>query len=494
MKLTDVMPSSYGTFDVEIKDVSVDSRTVQSGDLFIALPPLKEKEGLRYIEEALQKGAKVLIKHKDVDISTLVSLVKKNNVQVMDVENPRKLRSEIASNLYPSRPDVIVAVTGTNGKSSVAYFSYQLWQKLGRQSAFMGTIGAEAPQAALTELPEVSLTSLDPFVLHRCLTILKKHQVNHLSLEASSHGLDQYRLEGVSLAAAAFTNLEKDHLDYHQTMDNYFKAKRRLFSELLPLSSPAVLNADEPHYQDLLEACKGHRVISYGRSKNADLKLDKLIPEEHSQRLEVTLFGKPYQLVLPLVGEFQTYNALCALGLVVGCGEDLEQAVAGLSSLKTANGRMQKAGMTPGQGAVYIDYAQNMDGMKTALKSIRPYVKGRLTVIFGCGGGRDLSRREGMGIVAQEGADRVIITDDNPRHESPETIRAALLKGCPKGIEIPDRSEAIYYALTTLEKGDVCLIAGKGHERLEIRNGYTYPYNDFEEAQKILKSIGGQCA
>ncbi|MBX9697084.1 MAG: UDP-N-acetylmuramoyl-L-alanyl-D-glutamate--2,6-diaminopimelate ligase, partial [Alphaproteobacteria bacterium] len=399
----------------------------------------------------------------------------------------------LARGIHPNAPSAIFGVTGTNGKSSVASFVNQLCQHLGHSSAFIGTTGYEGPMEAAKDLPDVALTSVDPIALHKCLEELARNNVECMSLEASSHGLDQYRLDGLCVRAAGFTNIEIDHLDYHKTFEHYLASKQRLFTHILSSEGTAVLNADVPYYDEMRAAAGVKKCLSYGRSGH-DIQLLEISPKDDAQTLLLKIFGKECQVDLPLVGDFQAMNALCALGMVNAVFGRLDACLQGLSQLKAVSGRMQKAGVTPDGGLVYIDYAQNSDGMRTALKAIRPYVKNELTVLFGCGGGRDLSRRQGMGKAAREAADRVIVTDDNPRFESPEDIRAALMSTCPEAIEIPDRKEAIAFALKSLRAGDVCLIAGKGHERFEQVGSQKTPYNDFEEAQRQLKILGGVCS
>lgn len=476
---------------VSMRNLSDDSRCIEPGDLFISIPPINGASPLPYIDEAIARGASFVI----IDERYAPSLASRLDlsVPVVAVQCPRRAKALLASGMHPTMPSSIFAVTGTNGKSSVASFVNQLCHHLGHASAFMGTTGYEGPMEAAKGLPDVALTSVDPIVLHRCLEALAHNNVDCMSLEASSHGLDQYRLDGLCVRAAGFTNIEIDHLDYHKTFEHYLASKQRLFSHILASDGTAVLNADVPYHDEMRAAAGVKNCMSYGRAGH-DIQLLQITPRDDAQTLSLKIFGKDYQVDLPLVGDFQAMNALCALGMVYSVFGQLDECLQGLSLLRAVSGRMQKAGVTPDGGLVYIDYAQNSDGMRTALKAIRPYVKNELTVLFGCGGGRDLSRRQGMGRAAQEAADRVIITDDNPRFESPEDIRAALISTCPEAIEIPDRKEAIAFALKSLRAGDICLIAGKGHEQFEQVGNQKTPYNDFEEAQRQLKILGGVCS
>lgn len=474
-----------------MRNLRDDSRCVESGDLFISIPPISGASPLPYIEEAIARGASLVI----IDEVYAQSLAIRSdlNTPIFAVQSPRLAKAMLASGMYPKMPSSIFGVTGTNGKSSVASFVNQLCQHLGHASAFMGTTGYEGPMEAAKGLPDLALTSVDPIVLHKCLEALASNKVECMSLEASSHGLDQYRLDGLSVKAAGFTNIEVDHLDYHKTFEHYLASKQRLFTHILSSDGTAVLNADVAYYMEMRAAAGVKNCLSYGRSGH-DIQLLDITPRDNAQTLSLKIFGKEFQVDLPLVGDFQAMNALCALGMVYSVFGELDACLQGLSLLKAVSGRMQKAGVTPAGGLVYIDYAQNSDGMRSALKAIRPYVKNELTVLFGCGGGRDLSRRQGMGRAAREGADRVIITDDNPRFEAPEEIRAALISTCPDAIEIPDRKEAIAFALQSLQAGDICLIAGKGHEQFEQVGNQKTPYNDFEEAQRQLKILGGMCS
>lgn len=469
-----------------------DSRRVKIGDLYISIPPVSGISPLSYIQEAINRGACIVIVDESLDLSSLVCL-QESDILLIAVKNPRLAKALLASAQFPKKPDYLFGVTGTNGKSSVASFVNQLCQSLGYSSAFMGTTGYEGPEEIIQELPNVTLTSVDALVLHKCMNKLKELSVKCLSLEASSHGLDQSRLEGLEFSAAGFTNIEVDHLDYHKTFDHYCAAKQRLFSTVLSPNGVAVINIDVPHANEMIKAAGSRKIMTYGRGE-ADIQLLSIAYLDDAQELSLKIFGALHTVTLPLIGDFQAMNALCAFGMVYGVFGRLQECLQGLSGLKAVSGRMQKAGQTAAGGLVYVDYAQNSDGMKTALNAIRPYVKNKLTVLFGCGGGRDLSRRQGMGKAAYEGADRVIITDDNPRYESPHEIRKILMDTCPGAIEMANRKEAISFALSTLGKGDVCLIAGKGHERFEQVGDEKTPYNDFEEAQKNIKLLRGVCS
>lgn len=484
--------SYFNTHALTFNTICDDSRRCSRGDLYVSIPSVSGASSLPYIQQAIDNGAHIIVADETLDLHE-IRAAESLPITFIGVKNPRLAKALLASAAFPLRPDYLFGVTGTNGKSSVASFVNQLCRFFGYGSAFMGTTGYEGPEAVARNLPDVTLTSVDALVLHKCMNALKELSVNCLSLEASSHGLDQCRLDGLKLRAAGFTNIEVDHLDYHKTFDHYCAAKQRLFSTILSSDGVAVINIDVPYAAEMIKAAGARKVITYGRGE-ADIQLISINYLEDAQQLHLKIFGESHTVILPLIGDFQAMNALCALGMVYGVFGRIQECLQGLTTLKAVSGRMQKAGETPSGGLVYIDYAQNSDGMKTALHAIRPYVKNKLTVLFGCGGGRDLSRRQGMGRAAREGADRIIITDDNPRYESPEAIRKVLIDSCPGAIDMPDRKEAILFALKTLEKGDICLIAGKGHECFEQVGDQKTPYNDFEEAQKRIKLLGGVCS
>jgi UDP-N-acetylmuramoyl-L-alanyl-D-glutamate--2,6-diaminopimelate ligase len=319
--------------------------------------------------------------------------------------------------------------------------------------------------------------------------------VDHLILEASSHGLDQHRLDGVRLKAAAFTNLSRDHFDYHASFADYLAAKRRLFSELLPPEGIAVLNADQPEYAPLAEVCRGRGigVVDFGRQAGR-LRLLAQEPDSDGQDLRFNLDGSEHRVRLGLVGSFQATNVLAALGLVVACGADPAAAIAALPDLHGVRGRLERITGHPKGAQVFVDYAHTPDALAQALGALRPHAGGRLVALFGCGGDRDPGKRPQMGQVAAARADRVVVTDDNPRSEDPALIRRAILAACPGAVEIGDRREAIRSALAALEPGDVLLIAGKGHESGQIVGDRVLPFDDASEVRAAIAALGGAAA
>lgn len=465
--------------------LSADSRAVKPGYLFAALPGVMV-DGRDYIPDAVRNGATVILAPEG---TVLPESARAAGVTLITEAQPRRVFALMAAQFYGCQPEMIAAVTGTNGKSSTVHFVRQIWEALGHKAASLGTLGIEGTGVKRAG----SMTTPDPVTLHAELAALVEEGITHLAMEASSHGLDQYRLDGVRVKAAGFTNLSRDHLDYHKDMDAYRAAKARLFTEVLEPGGAAVLNADVPEYEMLKHICdeRAVRVIGYGRAAGASgLHLVSLEPLPHGQQIEVEFEGMAGKFVLPLIGEFQAMNALCALGLVIaerpGDAAYMERALKALEALKPAPGRLQPVSGHPSGAAVYVDYAHTPDALSHALGALRPHTAGRLVCLFGCGGDRDHGKRPLMGEVAVNLADRVIVTDDNPRSEDPALIRREILGGAPGALEIQGRAKAIHAALEGLEAGDVLLIAGKGHERGQIFADRTEPFDDVEEAEKAI--------
>ena len=467
--------------DVEIQGITCDSRQVNKDFLFVALKG-SQADGSQFIPMAIEKGAKVILSEPGVQLPAGLT----NDVCLLTEQNPRRAFAKLAARFYKQQPAHSVAVTGTNGKTSVAYFFQQLWNMAGQKAASIGTIGISGVEALEKE---ESLTTPDPVKLHQTLARLaEQYHVDYLSMEASSHGLDQYRLDGVQLQAAGFTNLSRDHLDYHGTMEAYLAAKLRLFSEVLPEGSVAVINKDIPEYQRIEALCqqRHHHVMSYGKTAGATLYLKDIIHAEYGQRVRFFYKEQGYTVLLPLLGEFQVYNALCALGLALATGLPEEQAIPLLGRLKPAPGRMERVSSGTDKYGVFVDYAHTPDAMEKALKELRPYAKGQLWVVFGCGGDRDKGKRPEMGAVASTLADRAVVTDDNPRSEDPAVIRQEILVACPRAKEVGGRKEAIDYAISKLKEGDILLISGKGHEKTQKVGNVVYPFDDVEVASEAM--------
>jgi UDP-N-acetylmuramoyl-L-alanyl-D-glutamate--2,6-diaminopimelate ligase len=464
--------------DPEIAGVTADSRQVRPGYLFAALPGSRA-DGRTFISAALAAGAAAVLAPKDV--AELPAAV---------VHDPdlRRAYALAASAFYDAQPDVCVAVTGTNGKTSVATFCRQIFERLGRSAASMGTLGVQAGDAHLTP---PGLTTPDAADVSRLLADLAGRGVTRLALEASSHGIEQRRLDGVRLAAAGFTNLTQDHLDYHGTMGAYRAAKLRLFQELLPAGGVAVLNADSEHVKAFADAAlaAGHRTLTVGEA-GADLTLAAREPLADGQRLTIAAEGRTFDIHLPLVGAFQASNALVAAGLCIAVGEAVEAVLQALEHLAGAPGRLQHVGAGPRGGEAYVDYAHTPDGLETVLQALRPHARGRLIAVIGAGGDRDRTKRPLMGAAAARLADIVLVTDDNPRSEDPAAIRAAILEAAPGAREIGDRRAAIRAAVALLQDGDVLVVAGKGHEQGQAVGGQVLPFDDVAETSDALASEG----
>ncbi len=468
--------------DPEILGLTSDSRDVKPGYLFAALAGARES-GRRYLDDALARGAAAIL----TDAAPLNHPI---GVPVIADANPRRRLARMAARFYAPQPATIAAVTGTNGKTSVAVFTRQIWAAQGLKAASLGTIGLVAPGVVRPG----ALTTPDPVKLHAMLRDLMHAGVEHVALEASSHGLDQFRLDGLTLAAAAFTNLTRDHLDYHGDMAHYFATKRRLFAELLPASGSAVINLDDESGRTLIGVAKarGQRVIAYGAAPDAELRLIAATPTARGLAIEIAAFGaRPRQTELPLLGTFQAMNALAAVGLAVVTGTTPEAALDVLPHLAGVPGRMELAATHPSGAPLIVDYAHTPDALETALKALRPHAAKRLVVVFGCGGDRDAGKRPQMGAIAARLADVAIVTDDNPRSEDATGIRRAILAACPGGHEIGDRRAAIRTAAKSLAAGDLLLIAGKGHESGQIVGARTVPFDDRIEARAAIGALGG---
>ena len=454
---------------LDVTGISADSRTVKAGDLFVAMAGSKD-DGLRFVAPALAGGA-VAIMAERVPQTPLPA-----GVAFVRVADARRALALAAAKFFPRQPKTIAAVTGTSGKTSVAAFTRQIWAALGDAAASIGTVGLVTPKREVYG----SLTTPDPVALHRSLDEIAGEGVTHLAIEASSHGLDQHRLDGVKMAAGAFTNISRDHLDYHPSLEAYLKAKLRLFEELVQPRGVAVIYADHDHADAVVAAAKQRRLrlLTVGRQGQGIRLVDAVI-EGFAQALTVSYGGRDYKVRLPLPGAFQVENALVAAGLAIATGSDPAGAFGALAKLKGAKGRLDLVGEKNG-APIFVDYAHKPDALAKALDALRPYVTGRLVVVFGCGGDRDAGKRPMMGAIAAEKADRVVVTDDNPRSEEPAAIRAAILAASPGATEIGDRSEAIRTSIADLRRGDVLLIAGKGHETGQIIGTKTLPFSDHD--------------
>jgi len=462
-----------------------DSREVKPGYLFAALPGTKAN-GAEFLADAVKRGAVAVLARPDV-----AAKAKELGVRFIADENPRLGLARAAAEFYGAQPETIAAVTGTNGKTSVAVFLRQIWSALGKRSASLGTIGVVTPTGEIA----LKHTTPDPVEIHRILAQLKSDGVDRLALEASSHGLDQFRLDGVNIGACAFTNLTRDHLDYHKDFESYLAAKLRLFTEVVRADGVAVVNADSDHAKDFIEAATRRKLCLITVGEKGTLKLVARTPHEGGQSLSVTYDGKAYDFELPLAGSFQASNALSAAALAIGMGENASGVLTvALPQLKGAPGRMEKVAYAKSGAAIYVDYAHTPDALETVLTAIRPHVKNKLHVVFGCGGDRDKGKRPLMGKAACQFADHVIVTDDNPRSEDPAAIRAEAMAGCTSAQNIGDRAAAIKTAIAALGEGDALIIAGKGHESGQTIGTETVPFSDRDEAIAASSLTGGRMA
>jgi UDP-N-acetylmuramoyl-L-alanyl-D-glutamate--2,6-diaminopimelate ligase len=478
VKLRDLLPeaaSDKRLGAIEAKGVTADSRKVKPGFLFVAIAGAKA-DGAHFARQAVNAGAiAVAAEQRPEALSDAVAFIR--------VNNPRRTLALAAAKFFPRQPKTIAAVTGTSGKTSVAAFTRQIWSTLGYQAASIGTIGVVSPKGEHYG----SLTTPDPIELHRTLDQLAGEGVTHLALEASSHGLDQHRLDGVRIAAGAFTNLSRDHLDYHPTIEAYLTAKLHLFEDLIVAGGAAVIGVDDCYAGQVIDIAKkrGLKIIAVGEH-GADIKLVSASIDGFAQMITVAHDGRTYKVRLPLVGAFQVHNAGIAAGLAIATGAEPARVFANLEKLTGAKGRLELAGTRNG-APIFIDYAHKPDALRKALVSLRPYARGKLIVVFGAGGDRDTGKRPIMGRIAAENADRVIVTDDNPRSENPAAIRAAILADAPSAAEISDRAEAIRKAIAELEAGDALLIAGKGHEAGQIIGDRIVPFSDHEAVAAALQ-------
>lgn len=482
MKISDLAGTEIPDLDaavaaLEISGISADSRKVSPGDLFVALHGTKA-DGTAYVADAVARGAAAVVTGQAGPVDA--------PVPVLTVENPRRFLALAAARFFARQPETMVAVTGTAGKTSVASFTRQIWAHAGHPAAMIGTTGVTAPGRE----DYGSLTTPDPVSLHKLLAELADAGVTHAAMEASSHGLDQSRLDGVRLSAAAFTNLGRDHMDYHPTVEHYMAAKMRLFDTLLPKGAPAVIFADDEWSSAAIEAASkaGLDVRTVGR-KGSYLALKRVEHFRHKQMAEVHVGDEIFEIHIPLAGDFQIANALVAAGLAMSTGVSARDAMAALGHLVGASGRLELVGHAKNGALAYVDYAHKPDALENVLSSVRPFTSGRVIVVFGCGGDRDKGKRPIMGEIATRLADVVVVTDDNPRSEVPEVIRSEIMAAAKGATEIGDRAAAIRSAVSMLSAGDTLIVAGKGHEEGQTIGGVTLPFSDHAELRKALEEL-----
>ena len=468
---------------LEIQGLAVDSRDVRPGFLFAALPGSRS-HGAEFAPYALRQGATAIL--TDPKGAALISKAcPEHAAEICVVDDPRQALSAASALFFGAQPEVMVAVTGTNGKTSVASFCRQIWTELGFSAINLGTTGVQGAWSA-----PLSHTTPEPITLHRVLAQAAAAGVTHGAMEASSHGLEQKRLDGVVLTVAGFTNFTQDHLDYHATFEAYFAAKSGLFDRVLGPQGWAVINIDDAKGLVLSDACRqrGQSCLTVGRGA-ADLQILGQTFEATGQEILCAFQGARYQVKLPLVGGFQGENLLLAAGMVLAAGAEAEAVFSALKTVRPVRGRMELAATRANGASVYVDYAHTPDAVSTALQALRPHVRGRLVVVLGAGGDRDPSKRVLMGQAAAAHADRVIVTDDNPRSEDPAAIRAMVLAGAREAEEVGDRAEAILVGVDGLQAGDCLLIAGKGHETGQIIGEDVLPFDDVEQASISVAAL-----
>lgn len=472
--------------ELVIAGLCCDSRQCRPGFLFAALPGVNA-DGADYIEQAIDNGAVAVLAPPGTALPHNAG-----GVVVVEDRNPRRRFALMASRFFARQPEFVAAVTGTNGKTSTVNFARAIWRALELDAASVGTLGIAAQDAEKSG----AMTTPDPIVLHEELAELTRSGITHLAMEASSHGLEQHRLDGVRVRAAGFTNLSRDHLDYHGSMEDYLAAKARLFRDVLIPGGTAVLNADAPEFDTLKAICaqRGDRVLGYGKN-GAEIRVLTREARPEGQHVTLSVMGDEFTVDLPLVGEFQLMNVLCALGLVLAMNfesaELRKKAVTALSALGGVRGRVELAGRLDNGAAVYVDYAHTPDALENVLNALRPHTAGKLHVLFGCGGDRDTGKRPQMGEIAARLADHVIVTDDNPRSEDPAAIRADIMAGCPDAENIGGRAEAIAHAVAALDDGDVLVVAGKGHEQGQIVGDKILPFDDVKQVQTAISELKG---
>lgn len=460
----------------EITGVTADSRKVRPGFLFVALQGNKG-DGGAYTQDAVKRGAVAIITDHDFKLDV-------SDVSIIRVKDARHELAIVAARFFGKQPPTVVAVTGTSGKTSVASFTRQIWKDAGFAAASVGTIGVITPKRN----EYGSLTTPDPVRLQQIMAELTDEGVTHVAMEASSHGIDQSRLDGVRLTAAAFTNLGRDHMDYHPTVEDYFRAKMRLFDTLLPKAAPAVIFADDKYSEAAIEHVKRSKreVLTVGR-KGDFIKLRHVEHQRSRQFVDCSVGGEVFEFTLPLAGDFQVSNALVAAGLALATGVSPAAVFRAIERLQGAPGRLELVATTKNKAAIYVDYAHKPEALEQVLLAVKAFTTGRVIVVFGCGGDRDKGKRPLMGKIATKYADIVIVTDDNPRTENAKEIRKEIMAAAIGAKEIGDRREAIRYAISLLESGDTLVVAGKGHEKGQIIGEEVKPFSDHQEITEALE-------
>ena len=469
--------------DLNILGISSNSKNIKKGYIFIAIKGIKF-DGFKFVQEARENGA-ILIIAEEIYEKDIISIKKGYS---------RHIYALLAAAFYKNQPQQIIAVTGTNGKTSVVEFCRQIWTQAGWKAASLGTLGVKYSDDLImsTKLyPKYNLTTFEPSDLYNDLNIISSHEISHVAIEASSHGIDQCRLDGINFSGAVFTNLSHDHLDYHETLESYFSVKKSLFTKILKNNSAVAINIDDDHGELLYNELKELNllIVTFGENLKADIKIKSITQNSNSINVEVIFKDKTYFSTIGMIGKFQVYNVLASASICIALGMDANFVFKSLSYLQPVPGRMQIVSEHPLESLIVIDYAHSPEALISVLKSLRANVKGKIFTLFGCGGNRDKTKRKKMGKIASENSDEVIVTDDNPRTEKPSNIRKEILIGCPNAIEIPNRNNAIKYAVSRLEKNDLLLIAGKGHETFQTIGTESLPFDDFTVAKEAIKNL-----
>ena len=454
---------NFKKFNLVIKGIHFDSRKIFKNFIFVAIKG-ENNDGHKYIFDAIKKGANFVV----IEKKELEKKLKKKKINFIYTKNSKFFLSKIVSNFYVNQPNYISAVNGTNGKTSVAFITNEIWKNCNIKSASIGTLGLISEKYK----KKLELTTENSVEIHKILSILYKKKINNVCCEASSHGLDQYRLDGIKLDVAAFTNISQDHLDYHLNFENYFNSKMRLFLRILKKNGIAIINSDLPETKKILNLCKKRKIKTFTYGYNSkDLKLITYYEQDNFQKIIINYKNKIFSYLIPTIGDFQVYNSLCAICLVFFSGIPIVKCLKEIKKI-----------------SIFIDYAHTPDALKKSLEVLKKK-SSKLSVVFGCGGDRDRKKRPLMGKIANSLADKVYVTDDNPRYESAKKIRKEIIYNCPKAIEVKNRYLAIMKAINNCEEGENLLIAGKGHENYQIIGKKIYRFSDKETVLKILKKI-----
>ena len=471
---------------IYVTGFAYDSTKIKTGNIFFGLSGFGT-HGCHFVTDAIERGASLII--TDEKGKGIIDVID-SKIPLLLAKNPRHILAKYAARWYKKQPKNIIAVTGTNGKTSVCHFVRQIWKKLNLKSVNIGTLGVQGD----VEM-DLTHTTPDPILLHKILRELSDQTIDHVVMEASSHGLDQCRLDAVDMNGGAFVNLSRDHLDYHSTEEDYLIAKSTLFDKVLKQEKFVVSNLDDAYgdYISLISKARGHRVFTVGKVKFADFKIEEQRFDTNGQYLRFSYHGVSRTIYLPLIGAFQATNVLIAAALVIGLGAPEEEVFDSIKFLESVPGRMELVTTKKPNGKIFVDYAHTPAALQNALIALRPHTVGKLILVFGAGGERDRGKRSLMGEVAKKFADSTFVTDDNPRNEVASNIRSEILATCPTGCEIPDRASAIMAAIESINAGDVLLIAGKGHEKVQIIGDDVFPFNDSEFANMSVAILEGKC-